>query len=160
MNAVRIDHILKLDKFTASMFYGFSTPDLPIPKFKKLPALIILNTGLSNTDGEHWCVACFPKSKMCYFYDPYGRSPAFYGLDIPLLQACKRYIRYNEKEVQGMLSKTCGHHCLFFALKYGRGIKPNQIMRMYHPVNNRRNDNMVYDYVRRMSSHIIAAIRD
>lgn len=160
MNGLRLEHILALDKFSKDMFHGFSTPDLPLPKLKKLPSIVILNTGLSTTDGEHWCVACFRKDRTCDFFDPYGYSPSFYGFTKQLLKSCQKFIRFNEKPVQGFLSKTCGHHSIFFALKYSRGYDPDEIMACYHPVNRRFNDNMVYAYLIQKSDHVIASVAD
>jgi hypothetical protein len=160
MNGNRIAHILSLDKYAKDLFGGFSTPDIPIPKFSSLPSIVILNTALYGTAGEHWCTVCFSKNRSCDFFDPYARSPTEYGFTNTLLSACNYEIRFNEKPVQGFLSKTCGHHCLYFALKYARKDTPDSIMKSYHPFNKRSNDNMVFDYISRTAGSIIASIRD
>jgi hypothetical protein len=160
MNGNRIAYILSLDKYSKDVFQGFSTPDLPMPKFTSLPALVVLNTGLFGTAGEHWCIACFAKDGSCDFFDPYARSPADYGFIPSLMKACDHEIRFNKKPVQGFLSKTCGHHCLYFALRYVRHDSPDCIMDGYHPHNRRINDNMVFDYIHRTAGSIIVAIRD
>jgi hypothetical protein len=141
------------------MFAGFSSPDLPIPTLKKLPAIVFLNTALSYTPGEHWCVACFAKDGSCDFFDPYGRSPTVYYLTPGLLDACMKEIRFNKTRVQGDLAKTCGHHGLFFAFKYSRGYSPDTIMNLYHKdQNNRGNDNMVFHFLQHICGSIIATI--
>ena len=161
MNGTRIHHILTLDPYTKKIFAGFCSPDLPLPVYEGRPALYILNTGLSTSPGEHWCVACFPKnSNVCYFFDPFGHSPNKYMFSASLLEMCNKIV-FNKKVVQGELAKTCGHHCLFFALKYARGHEPNTIMAMYKSSDSQRqNDNMVYEYIRHKYGGIIARIRD
>lgn len=160
MNGNRIHHVLTLDPYSSKKFQGFSSPDLPLPKIRRLPAIFILNTAPSWSGGEHWCVACFAKDGTCDFFDPYARSPDDYGFTHQLLFSCKKEIRFNTIPVQGILAKTCGHHCLFFALKYARNKKPEFIMNMYDKNNIRKNDNMVYEYLKRTCGSIIATIEE
>jgi hypothetical protein len=159
MNGTRIQHILSLDPYAKKIFAGFSSPDLPLPVFSTRPALYVLNTGLSTSPGEHWCIACFTRDKVCYFFDPYGESPKKYILD-PVLLSVSETLVYNTKCVQGNLAKTCGHHCIFFALQYARGYTPDEIMSLYKNNATRYNDNMVYEYIRHKYGNIIARIRE
>lgn len=158
MNGVRIHHILSLDPYTAPLFKGFGNPDTPLPNLHPLPSIIILNTAPISSPGEHWCVACFANDGSCNFFDPFGLSPLLYGFGTALLTACKIGIRFSKIPVQGILSKTCAHHCLFFALKYARGYTPDQIMHFYSSNNSVSNDNMVFEYIRRKSGSILATI--
>jgi hypothetical protein len=140
------------------MFQGFGNPGIQLPDFNTLPAIVILNTDPIYLPGEHWCVACFKKDKSCDFFDPYGVAPTAYAFGPVILDACHKGIRYNEKMVQGLLSKTCGHHCLFFALKYARGKKPEDIMQLYACNNAVKNDNMVFEYIKKVRGSTIATI--
>lgn len=161
MNGNRIHHILTLDPYTSSMFAGFGSPDhLSMSRKKKRPAIVILNTAPSTSPGEHWCVAVFENVNVCFFFDSYGCSPAIYNL-LPVLRSVHGgRIIYNKWEIQGDLAKTCGHHCLFFALNYARGMKPNDIMRKYKRRNKRYNDSMVYGFLKREYGNIIGSIED
>ena len=150
MNGNRIHHILSLDTYTAPMFKGFSCPDLPLPSINALPAIIVLNSAPSWSAGEHWCLACFDKTNLCHFYDPFGKSPDLYGFTPQLMVKCNEAIRFNRKKVQNIASKTCGHHCMYFALHYARGYSPEEIMKTYHPTDTRKNDNMVFEYLQQM----------
>lgn len=158
MNGNRIHHILTIDPYAKHLFNGFCSPDLPLPPLKKVPAIIVLNTAPSWSSGEHWCIACFNHDKSCIFFDPYGKSPDFYKFTKNLMNICEKEIRFNTLPVQGYLSKTCGHHCLFFALHFARGIKPNEIMSFYDEYNKRKNDNMVFDFIRTHSGNILSKI--
>lgn len=158
MNGERINHILSLDPYAGPIFKGFCSPDLPFPKVRKGPAIFVLNTAPSWTRGEHWCIACLRSDKSCIFFDPYGKSPDAYQFTDRLLKICEKKIQYNILPVQGNLSKTCGHHCIFFALHFARKVEPETIMTFYDVHNKRKNDNMVFDFIRLHAGNILAAI--
>jgi hypothetical protein len=146
MNGAVITHILSRDPYTAPWFHGFSSPDLPLPRIRRKPALIILNTDNARGPGEHWCVALIRNRNVCEFFDSFGLPPAVYNFEAQLLKHCQN-IRYNEFKVQGS-SPTCGHHCLFYALKRGRGFTAKQICEKMYSSNTERNDRMVYNYIK------------
>lgn len=158
MNGYRIEHLLSLDVYTAPMYSGISSVDLPLPELKKTgPSLMILNTAPSYTQGEHWCAVYFTSEDgTCEFFDPYGHSPDFYSFTSLLLTKCKKII-YNQKRVQGNLSTTCGLHCLFFCLKRARGYSANQIMGLYRN-DTKKNDNMIYEYMKHKYGAVFANV--
>lgn len=157
MNSKCISHVLKKDPYSKKCFQGFGNPDLPLPEIKSYPAIFILNTAPFFSNGEHWCVVCIEKNGICYFFDPLGKSPSTYGFFDILSSHCDR-IFVNSKQVQNETSKTCGHHCIYFAKKYAYGIHPEVIMDSYSNLQ-RKNDNMVYDYVRRQCGDLVASIQ-
>lgn len=147
MNGYRIEHLLSLDVYTGPIFAGISCVDLPLPEFRKSdPWLVVLNTAPSYTKGEHWCATYFDRG-TCEFFDPYGRSPDAYHFTPLLFTRCETIV-YNKEKVQGDLSTTCGLHCLFFCLKRARGYTPDEIMSLYEDGRLRKNDNMIYEYMK------------
>lgn len=113
MNSRRIEHILGLDPRCRDVFHGFGNPDFPLPLIKKYPAVFVLNTAPFFSSGEHWCVICIESKGSCYFFDSYGYHPKYYGFEKVLLNHCHT-VSHNQRKVQGDLSKTCGHHCIYF----------------------------------------------
>jgi hypothetical protein len=147
MNASVITHILSRDPYTHEWFQGFSSPDLPLPKIKRKPALFVLNTDDSDGPGEHWCVALIRNRNNCEFFDSYGLPPSAYNFESELLKQCK-HVSYNEFRVQGT-SPTCGHHCLFYALKRARGLSSVKIYETFYSLDLERNDRMVYNFIKK-----------
>jgi hypothetical protein len=149
MNSSVIKHILTRDPYTGPMFQGFSAADLLLPdKIKCKPALFILNTDTADGPGEHWCAVIIRNKNVCEFFDSYGLAPSVYNFETQLLDHCNK-IRFNEFRVQGA-NPTCGHHCLFFALKRARGVTLHDMFtKHYSSTNLNANDRMVYKYVKR-----------
>jgi hypothetical protein len=149
MNSSVITHILTRDPYTASWFHGFSAADLTLPdKIKRKPALFILNTDTADGPGEHWCAVIIRNKNVCEFFDSYGLHPRVYNFEAQLLKHCNK-IQFNEFRVQGD-NPTCGHHCLFFALKRARGVTIRDLFTKYYSSKNLNgNDRMVFKYVKK-----------
>jgi hypothetical protein len=75
-----------------------------------------------------------------------GFHPKTYGFEMPLKEHAS-LITFNNIRVQSFFSSTCGHHCLYYALKRARGFSPEDIMRTYHAFNFSANDKMVFRFV-------------
>lgn len=150
MNSIRIDYILKHDPIAKKVFRGFAYPDFMKP-FKKYPTLLILNTDSINGPGEHWCACYFLNKKYAEFFDPYGLSPNIYGFTSLIKKQSKR-IYFNEEPVQGLLSSTCGHHVLFYALHRVRGLSSKTIMKKFYTSDPDKNDNMVFKYLQKFGT--------
>lgn len=151
MESTTLERILSNDPYTSSWFCGFAHPDVciqRISKFKsKKPQLYVLNTDNSYGPGEHWCLAFFFPPSNCEFFDPLAFHPKTYGFDSPLKDQAS-LITFNNIRVQSFFSSTCGHHCLYYALKRAHGWSPEAIMRTYQPFDFPSNDRMVYNFVR------------
>jgi Adenovirus endoprotease len=157
MNSKRIAHILNMDPRSSISFQGFGNPDFPLPIVKRYPAVFILNTAPFLSSGEHWCVVCMESKGSCYFFDSFGQHPQVYGLDVVLKDKCAN-LRFNKRIVQSENSKTCGHHCIYFIKHFCYGMHPELIMDSYSD-STRKNDNLVYDYVRRQCGDSFAVAR-
>lgn len=148
MNGYRIMQALSGDYITKNIFAGIGCPDLPLPLIKNTPAVVILNTDLSKNSGEHWCIMLFHNANDRYFFDSFGRPPSFYGFPAHITKEFpESKCIYNSNTVQHVLSKTCGHHCIYFVYHLGKGYKPNDIINLYSTTNTRANDYTVFDFV-------------
>ena len=81
----------------------------------------------------------FDINETYYFFDSYGNKPEYFGL--------KNYINrflfnleYNEDQIQGFFSNTCGHYTVFFLLMITRGFCVNKIMNCFNLKNFDLND--------------------
>jgi hypothetical protein len=155
MNGYRLEYVLSRTPGIRDIFVGFGNPDISVPRSNERPSVYILNTAPSSDPGEHWCVICL-EEKCCYFFDSFAQPPESYEFT-DFLKSCDD-LRYNTLQVQGVLSQTCGHHCLYFCIKYGNGKKPEEIMKSYSK-NVVLNDKMVYNFIRDNYGDVIAAIK-
>ena len=67
MQSSEIKKKLMKDKTFIGCYPFDKLPALP----EKLPAKLIINTGASSTEGEHW-VALLLKPKSCFYFDSFG----------------------------------------------------------------------------------------
>lgn len=148
MDDKRIAKMMKSSISTSKMWKGFLAPDLKLPKRKlsnSLPHLYFVNTAPTYSGGEHWCLLIIRKN-YCEFFDSFGNSPVVYDVLKSFIPQCKKII-YNGDRYQSFLSKTCGHHCIFFAIHRAKGLSMKQIKKMYKKSNYQYNDSMVYNFV-------------
>lgn len=84
-----------------------------LPEFpEKLPAKLIINTGASSTDGEHW-VALLMKPKTCFYFDSFGVPIMNIEIKNFLKKKYKKVI-YSDVCIQSFKSKKCGQFCINF----------------------------------------------
>lgn len=114
MNTIQIDKIMKKDKYSKNIYLGTFPIDM-IPTKIKFPSCLIVNNQKSNQAGEHWVAIYFDENKNGVFFDSFGQSPKFYGIDNYLNYHVKSY-SYNKKRVQSFWSKNCGYYCILFLL--------------------------------------------
>ena len=84
-----------------------------LPAFpEKLPAKLIINTGASSTDGEHW-VALLLKPKSCFYFDSFG-IPILNNEIHKFLQKKYKKVTSSTLCVQDYRSNKCGEFCIMF----------------------------------------------
>lgn len=148
MNGNQISHLLSMDRSTGGIFKGFAMRDsstLPFPN--QTPALYFLNTDVESGPGEHWCAVFFDCKKGQEFFDPFGMPPNMYGFDSLLSKRSTSVASYNRMCVQDSTSKTCGHHCLFYAFHRCRGFLLKDILKYYSEQNLKGNDDLAVNFV-------------
>jgi hypothetical protein len=148
MDDKRISKMMKSDFFTSKMWKGFLAPDLKLCTrkiLKGLPHLYFVNTAPTSSGGEHWCLLIIHKT-YCEFFDSFGNSPEVYDVLKCFISQCKKIV-YNGDQYQSFLAKTCGHHCIFFAILRAHGKSAKAIKKMYKEGDRKFNDDMVYNFV-------------
>ena len=84
-----------------------------LPAFpEKLPAKLIINTGASSTEGEHW-VALLLKPKSCFYFDSFGIPILNHEIHKFLKKKYKK-VTFSTLCVQDYRSNKCGEFCIIF----------------------------------------------
>ena len=108
MHSSEIKKKLMKDKTFIGCFPFDKLPPLP----EKLPAKLIINTGASSTDGEHW-VALLLKPKSCFYFDSFGVPILNYEIH-KFLQMKYKKVTYSTLCIQDYRSDKCGEFCIIF----------------------------------------------
>jgi len=75
---------------------------------------MILNTALSNSEGEHWCSVYWDIQGKGYFFDPLGQSPPPEWMGWLKRKSINKQWTLFMYNVQPKLSMKCGlYSCLF-----------------------------------------------
>ena len=64
-------------------------------------------------------------------------------LKLPLVREEEEEDVYNSRHLQGALSHTCGHYCVYVAKRLARGYTLRRILRDFSLLNNYYNDRLV-----------------
>lgn len=138
MTTNSISNILRDDPFTKTNFIGVFPRD-QLPSIKYYPVSFVINTDPSYKVGEHWLGFFFDRDKTCYFFDSFGNSPEYFNLG----KYTKRFansVEYNDDQIQGFFTNTCGHYVVFFILMINRGFSIKNIVACFNLKNFDLND--------------------
>jgi len=119
MNTLQINIIMQHDKFTKNLYIVTFAIDA-LPQKIKYPSCMVINNQKSTHAGEHWIAIHYFRNKKAQFFDSFGHSPTFYGLESYMKQTSNSYT-YNSKKVQSIYSNYCGLYAvlfLFFKARY------------------------------------------
>ena len=143
MNGLQIQNILLKYQKTKRIFGGIFPIDvLPLEPIIKKPKLFIINTDVSTGPGEHWLLIYLHTNGVASYFDSYGLPPRNIFLLNFLKQNSTRYV-YNNSILQGSLSITCGHFCIYFAKRLSQGQNLRKILSRFRVLRPNLNDRIV-----------------
>jgi hypothetical protein len=119
MTSIEISDILRKDPCSKLCFIGVFPRD-QLPVITMYPVAFVLNTDPSYKVGEHWLGIYFDNRKKCYFFDSFGNEPEYFGLE-KYINKYSVDCEFNNSQIQGVFSNTCGHFTIFFILFITRG---------------------------------------
>ena len=121
MNAEEIDRFVSR---RVKDFDGvFSVDTLP-----DRPRLLVANTDPSNEPGRHWvCIRI--EDGRGEFFDSFGRRPNAL-FERYLNRHCWLWT-YNDRQIQSVTSKFCGHYCVCYCLLRSSGIDMCKIVNSF-----------------------------
>lgn len=118
MNTQEIDRFLSR---RLSDFDGvFSIDTLP-----EYPRLLVCNTDPSHLPGRHWVAICVRDGRG-EFFDSFGRAPN--AIFERYLNRHCLYWTFNDRRLQSVVSKFCGHYCIYYCMLSSRGIDMRRIV--------------------------------
>ena len=143
MNNRELEAILQGD-VAAGPIFGSVFASNQLPEEISYPTAIVINTGPNYGPGEHWVAAYFTHDGEAEYFDSYGLPPT--GSMKKFVKRCAWNTTYNATQLQGLLSSTCGHYCLFYLLHRCRGVAMDDIVKMFGK-NLQKNDRFVEDFI-------------
>ena len=115
------------------------------------PGYYVCNTRKPRQGSGHWVVIWICKrGKYGEFFYSYGLPPHEYGLEGFLERSVKRKYLYNDVQLQGLTSYTCGHHCIMYCVMSFGGVRMVNYVDMFDKRNLDENDRKAYDFVRNL----------
>lgn len=137
MDSNVIDRVLKKN---CPIYNGvFASDNLPNLAKSARPLVLVANTDPKNRPGKHW---------ICMYFDKNGSGEYFDSLGLKPSDSFKRYMTkhcsswtYNKKQIQSLISKFCGHYCIWYCMMKARNIT------MYELLRNVSNDTGLNDFL-------------
>ena len=105
------------------------------------PHLLVCNTDPSDKPGRHW--VCIHVEDGCgEYFDSFGRRPTEL-FERYLNRHCTSWI-YNDRQIQSVISKFCGHYCI--CMLRSRGVDMRKIVSSFTS-DTGLNDALVHGFV-------------
>ena len=141
MNTIQIEHSLKKDPFTKTIFEKACAKNQLL--HVDYPSAYVINSHPSSKPGEHWIAVYFDKHGKGEYFDSYGLHPSMNGFTAFMEHNSNGWI-YNNKTVQSLFFTTCGHYCVYFILYRCRGYSMRDIVSRFSSnlTENNRNINL------------------
>ena len=147
MDSITLELSLQHDPKSREVSGGVHACDKLPKRRPRNQRLFIANTDDHTKPGTHWVAFYFTPGGRGIYYDSYGLPP-FNGDLLRFVDKNASAWTYNKKKLQDDNSKSCGHHCIFFAYHMVRGWSLAKFQSLFHS-NNKINDAMVVDFVKR-----------
>jgi hypothetical protein len=132
---------LKKDVYCKEIFKAVLPYDC-LPKAPSYPSAYVVNTDPLGKEGQHWLAFYYDISGKCTFFDSFGHSPAFFGLEAYIEKTSTKW-EYNTQQLQSIFSSTCGYYCIYFILLKSRNFKMCDILNLFNKTNFHINDYIV-----------------
>lgn len=129
-------------------FYGVY-PANKLPRTFLKPAIFVVNTDPSHKEGTHWLAMYIPRKGPAEYFDSYGLKPKYFKKF--LNRNASSYI-YSNKRLQGDYSSYCGHYCCVFLHCRSRGVKMQELLKIFSQENFNRNDEIIFKMYKRIFS--------
>jgi len=140
MNTEEIERVLK--RMCAKDFDGvFSADTLP-----EKPHLLVVNTDPAHRPGRHW-VCMYVENGYGEYFDSFGRPPTA-NFERYLNRHCSSWT-FNRRQLQSVISRFCGHYCIYYCMLRSRGIDMPKIVSSF-TTDTALNDVLVHGFVCRV----------
>jgi hypothetical protein len=109
------------------------------PKFRgvfscdRLPAgrgLMVCNTDPHDKPGKHWiAINIDADGRHGEYFDSLGQPPST-TFERFLNERCEEWI-FNERQLQSVISRFCGHYCVYYCMLRSRGIDMRRVVNQF-----------------------------
>jgi hypothetical protein len=126
MNSQEINRILR--NICGETFIGVYAKD-QLPPITARPALLIANTDPAHQPGTHWIAMYFSTDGTGELFDPLALP-----IDTNFKNFMDKYCRHwitNKHQIQSVVSRFCGHHCIVYCMFRYKHFDLNAICAMY-----------------------------
>ena len=137
MNSNEIEAILRRNKQFLGCFAWDQLPQFP----SSLPKSIIINTGKSDSSGEHWVAIVLQKNK-CFYFDSFG-LPIINDYILDFLDGDYNKVTYTDNCIQSINSDMCGKFCIAFIKHVNSKLSYNTFIEQFDFVKLYKNDEIV-----------------
>ena len=131
MDTVQVKNFLNRDKYTKKILTDVIPIDLLKIENVNGPRAFIINTGKSDTPGEHWFALFIPKYGPIEYFDSYGFKPLNKEI-YDFVKINKRHLVYNRYKIQGNKSINCGEFSIFYLYLRSRGFSLGKIIQFFN----------------------------
>lgn len=127
------------------LFIGvFPSNRLPPKLPTKRPLLLICNTDPHNKPGQHWVAIYIGNNGTGEYFDSLAMPPLKPFVKF-LTRFCNEWTT-NDKQLQSVISRFCGHYCVFYSLFKRLGYSMADILNCFTS-DTGLNDLMVHKFV-------------
>lgn len=122
----------------------FPADRLPRRISAKRPLMLVCNTDPHNKPGEHWIAMYLAEDGTGEYFDSFGETlpPTFCDF---LKLHCTNFVS-NDRQLQSVLTRFCGHYCVFYCLYKMLGYSLNSIVNCFSD-DTMLNDTIVHAFV-------------
>ena len=124
MKNIVIDRVLKKN---CAIYRGIYACD-QLPNSVMRPSVIVVNTDPASRPGHHYICMYFDEDGHGEFFDSFGMLPK---------RVFKRYMdrhcdawTFNKKQMQSLVSRFCGHYCIWYCIMKFRKAALNDLVRL------------------------------
>ena len=107
------------------------------------PRLLVVNTDPASQPGRHW-VCMSVKDGYGEYFDSFGQPPTA-NFECYLNRHCSSWT-FNERQLQSVISRFCGHYCIYYCMLSSRGIDMPKIVSSF-TTDTALNDVLVHGFV-------------
>ena len=149
----QIHRILSRNESTKKLFQGVYPYDI-LPRYSlsssQRPALIVVNLGSSHTDGTHWTMIYFPKSKTmpAYYFDSLGNGVHQKEIESFIKRNSKVGYAFNDLRLQHLSSSSCSHFIIAVSWLISRGVPPENIHHFFFKESTLANDTILREMLK------------
>lgn len=123
MALTNIDISYLIEPFQRQNIFKGVFPCDALPKSFSLPAAFVVNLSTHNSKGSHWVAIYIDCSRTAEYFDSFGLPPMQKHIQ-HFLRVNSKYITYNKKQIQHIVSNKCGKYVIVFVLckMYGKDV--------------------------------------